>query len=174
MKIENRQQLLVMAAAAIIGLFLLDRLIVGPLTDGWKDRSRRIAELQKSIASGQATLKRDPVVRQRWAEMKSNTLAPETAEQNLLEAFQRWSRASNVPISAIHPQWRRSEDYSTLECQANVVGSISAIAQFLYNLESDPMALRIESLEITSRDEAGQNLALALQVSGLVLGTPAQ
>jgi hypothetical protein len=61
-----------------------------------------------------------------------------------------------------------------LECHANASGRITQMAQFLYNIEKDPMALRIESVEISSRDETGQTLAVNLQVSGLVLGNFAQ
>jgi hypothetical protein len=89
----------------------------------------------------------------------------------LLEAFQRWSDKSNISVSSIQPQWKREEDHSALECRANASGRVDALAKFIYELEKDPMALRIESLEITSRDESGQTLSLGLQVSGLVLTT---
>jgi hypothetical protein len=39
--------------------------------------------------------------------------------------------------------------------------------KFLFNVERDPMALKIESVEITARDKEGQNLSLGLQISGL-------
>jgi hypothetical protein len=36
-------------------------------------------------------------------------------------------------------------------------------------MEKDPVALRVESLEITSKDESGRNLQVGLTVSGLIL-----
>jgi hypothetical protein len=174
-KIENRQQVLVIAAIAIVGLFLLDRLVVSPLAASWKARSEKITDLQKRIVDGKAAMRRSSNVRARWDEMKTNTLAADNAERRLLEAFNRWSRASNISISSIQPQWKRGDDdYMTLECHANASGSIQSMAQFLYNIEKDPMALRIEAVEVQSRDEAGQTLAVNLQVSGLVLGNFAQ
>ncbi len=175
MKIENRQQVLAVAAIAIVALFLLDRLVARPLTASWKARSERIAKLQKQINEGNAALKRATFTRSRWEQMQTNTLAADNAERRLLEAFQRWSRASNISISSIQPQWKRGdEEYMTLECHANASGPVNAMAQFLYNIEKDPMALRIETVEIQARDESGQNLAVNLQVSGLVLGAFAQ
>lgn len=175
MKIENRQQVLAVAAIAIISLFLLDRLLLRPLTAGWKARSEKIVRLQKQIIDGQATLKRAASIRGRWDQMQTNTLALDSAERRLLEAFNRWSRASNISISSIQPQWKRGDDdFMTLECHANASGPVNAMARFLYNIETDPMALRIEAVEIQSRDETGQTLAVNLQVSGLVLGSFAQ
>ena len=175
MKIENRQQALVIAAVAIVALFFLDRAVLGPLTKSWKARSARIALLQKQITDGNAALKRATAIRERWDQMQTNTLAANNAERRLLEAFQRWSRASNISVSSIQPQWKRGDDqYMTLECHANASGPVTAMAQFLFNIEKDPMALRIEAVEIQSRDESGQNLAVNLQVSGLVLGNFAE
>jgi hypothetical protein len=175
MKIDNRQQLLGILAVAVVGLLLLDRVVITPLINGWKERSRQITELQKTIAQGESALKREKIVRDRWSQMKTNTLSADNAERKLLEAFHRWSRQSSISISSIQPQWKRGaaeEDYVTLECHANLAGSVGAMSQFLYNIERDPMALRIESLEITSRDENGRTLSLAMQVSALVLSAP--
>jgi hypothetical protein len=46
---------------------------------------------------------------------------------------------------------------------------MGAVSRFLYDVEKDPMALRLEIVEVSSRDAEGQQLALGLQVSGLVL-----
>jgi hypothetical protein len=43
------------------------------------------------------------------------------------------------------------------------------LRSFLFHIEDDPMALKIESVEITSRDKDGQQLSLGLQISGLAL-----
>jgi len=174
-KIENRQHVLAVAAIALVSLFLLDRVLVRPLTAGWKARSDRILKLQKDIVEGEAKLKRASATRRRWDEMQTNTLLADNAERRLLEAFQRWSRDSNISISSIQPQWKRGDDeYMTLECHANASGPVTAMAKFLYNIESDPMALRLDEVEVQSRDETGQTLAVNLQVSGLVLGSFAQ
>jgi hypothetical protein len=40
---------------------------------------------------------------------------------------------------------------------------------FLYSIEKDPLALKLEMVEISTRDPEGQVLNLGLQISGLVL-----
>lgn len=174
MKIENRQQVLAVVAIAVVSLLLLDRLVIDPLTKSWKARADNINDLQANITKGKSLIARGNRDRARWEEMKTNALPVDTAERKLLEAFQRWSRESNTSVSSIQPQWKQGEDYMTLECRANASGPVSALAQFIYNIEKDAMALRIESLEITSRDDNGQNLSLGLQVSGLILSPPVE
>lgn len=177
MKIENRQRLLVFLAIGAVALLVADKLILSPLIAGWKDRADRIVELKKSIAKGNLILQRDARIRERWDGMRNSTLPEDVseAENEVLKAFERWSADSSISISSIKPQWKRSADeYMTLECRADAFGSMSALVRFLYNVEKDPLALRVEAVEITSRDDSGQQLALALQVSGLQLNPQAQ
>jgi hypothetical protein len=48
-------------------------------------------------------------------------------------------------------------------------GDMATLAQFLYAVEKGPMALKVVSAELSSHDTIGQQLSLALEVSGLVL-----
>jgi hypothetical protein len=122
-------------------------------------------------------LQREDRIHERWDSMRTNTLPDNVseAENEVLRAFERWSEDSRLSVSSIKPQWKRAgDDYMTLECRADAFGSIQALSQFLYNVEKDPLALKVEAVEITSRDDTGRQLSLALQVSGLLLNPQAQ
>jgi hypothetical protein len=43
------------------------------------------------------------------------------------------------------------------------------VARFLHDIEKDPMALKLQNVELSSHDNNGQQLTLGLQISGLVL-----
>jgi hypothetical protein len=177
MKIENRQRALTLLAAAGVALLVGDKLILAPLITGWKERSARIVELKKSISQGAIVMQRETRIRERWEQMRSHTLPDDVseAENEVLKAFERWSEDSHISISSIKPQWKRiGDDYVILECRADAFGGIEALSRFLYNVEKDPLALKVETVEISSRDDNGQQLALAVQVSGLLLNAQAQ
>lgn len=173
MNLGNRQQLLALAAIGAVAIFAIDKLVVGPLTASWKDRSAAIEQLRKSITQGQMLIGREQATRKHWNEMRKNTipLNASQAEQQVLRAFDKWSLESRISVSSIKPQWKRgtSDDYSVLECRVDAAGSLSALTRFLYQVEQSPMALKVESVEIASRDNNGQQLALGLLVSGLRL-----
>jgi hypothetical protein len=175
-KIKNRQQLLGIAAVIGVAILVSDKLIITPLINGWKARSERIAELKKSVNQGNLLLLREQAIRNRWDSMRTNTLPDNisAAENEVLQAFERWSQDSRISISSIKPQWKRAgEDYMTLECRADAFGNMQTLTRFLYDVEKDPLALKVDSVEITSRDNDGQQLSLALQVSGLLLNPEA-
>ncbi|MEY2430198.1 MAG: Pilus assembly protein PilO [Verrucomicrobiota bacterium] len=172
MKIKNRQQLLTAGAIAVVALFAADKLLLKPLTGLWKQRATRVAELRSRAASGANMVKRERTLRGAWEHMRTNTLPnnPSLAEQQVLKAFDRWSRESRISVTSISPQWKHeSDDFITLQCRVEAAGNLQTVSRFLYDIEKDPMALKLESVEISSRDADGQQLALGLQISGLVL-----
>lgn len=170
-----RQQLLTILTVVAVSLWAGDKLIISPLTRAWKQRSARIAELRRSVTQGLLLLEREETIRDRWESMRTNTLPAETsvAENMVLKAFDRWSQDSRISITSIKPQWKRNaDDYMTLECRVDAFGSLSTLTQFLYNVEKDPLDLKVEAVEISARDNGGAQLTLGLQVSALLLNPP--
>jgi Tfp pilus assembly protein PilO len=172
MQIKNRQQVLAIAAAVVLGLLVLDSLVVEPLIKSWKGRSDKIVELQKKLTRNTALLKRELQSNSQWDDMRTNMLQGDSsqASSQLVKAFDRWSQASGISVTGIKPQWKQSEDdYATVECQVDASGTMASVARFLHEIEKDPMGVKIESTGITSHDLDGQKITLALQVSGVVL-----
>jgi Tfp pilus assembly protein PilO len=175
MQIKNRQQLLIVAALAVIVLFVGNLVIIEPLTQLWKKRGEQVVALRKKVEAGNQLIKREAGLRGRWDQMRTNTLPnnPSLAEQQVLKAFDQWSQESRVSVTSITPQWKHdADDYMTLGCRVEASGNLASLSRFLYEIEKDPMALRLDSMEITARDKDGQQLALGLQISGLVLNSP--
>ncbi|MGB7769500.1 MAG: type 4a pilus biogenesis protein PilO [Verrucomicrobiia bacterium] len=172
MKIKNRRQVLVAVTIAVVALFVSDRLLFEPLIQWWKTRETRVVKLRQEVNNGRMLVQREATIRGRWSQMRTNTLPADTsvAEQQVLKAFDGWSRDSGVSISSITPQWKSdTEDYTTLDCRVEASGDLGALSRFVYDVEKGPMALRLETLNLSTRDDTGQQLTLDLQVSGLVL-----
>jgi len=171
-QIKNRQQLLTIGAIAVLGLFAADRLIIDPLMGMWDAKSKRIQQRRQQVVEGKALLQREQAIRGRWSWMERNTLTNETyaAEQQLFGAIDAWRQDSRVTINGATPGWKHdADDYLTYQCRMDAAGTLETLSKFLYDMEKDPMALRLDSIEISARDKEGQQLVLGLQVSGLVL-----
>jgi hypothetical protein len=176
-QIKNRQQLLIIGAIAAIALFAGDELVLSPLMKIWGARAARVAELRKQIDRGKGLVEREQKqsIRNRWMLMTSNALPNNSsaAEQQVYKAIDLWAQNSGVAVSAITPQWKHdSDDYMTFECRVDAAGDLGKLSRFLYSVERDPMALKLELVELGARDKEGQQLSLGLQLSGLVLNTP--
>ncbi len=169
--LQNRQRLLMVLAGAAVALLILDRVLFTPLSNTWTKHSAEITQLQKSVTNGRAMIERGPQMKRVWSDMEAGALPkdPANAEQDLLTAFDGWGRSSGITLGSIKPQWKRgtTDRYSLLECRIDASGTLSSLTRFLYELEKSPLALRVDSVEFTSRDDSGSKLTLALVVTGL-------
>jgi hypothetical protein len=173
LNLPNRQRLLVFGAGAMVALYVLDVVMIEPLIKTFQTHSVEIAKLTKDVARGRTAMARANDTQKRWDDMKTNALPkdPAQAEQDVISSFDRWGRANNIELSSIRPQWKRGSNdrYSLLECRVDATGTISTLSRFIYELEHSPLALRVDSVEVSSRDDYGQKLTLGLIVSGLRL-----
>jgi hypothetical protein len=174
MTTERRLAWLKIGAAAVVGLLVADRVILTPMIGRWQTQGERIAEYRKKVQEGRHLLGREEAIRERWAAMVREDLPPDVAaaENELFQAVARWAGGSRVTFTGLNPQWHQQEGYEALECRASATGDQVAMARFLSALESDPLAVRMEACEISSRDAQGRQLTLNARFSALRLLEP--
>ena len=175
MKIENRQQFLIVLTAAVVALWLGDMIVFEPLGKLWTARSAQITNLGKQVKDGKLLIQREAGIRSRWSGMRTNVLPdnPSLAGQQVIKAFDNLSRASGAEVTSIMPQWKNdSTNYMTYNCRVEASGTLGTLSQFLYNVEKGPLALKLDSVELSAHENTGQQLTLGLQISGLALLQP--
>src|SRR5208282_2201019 len=156
MKIENRQQFLVMLTAVVVALWLGDMIVFEPLGKLWSSRSAEIRTLRDKVKDGNQMIKSEARFRSHWADMQTNALAanPSLAGQQVIAALDNWSRASGAEVTSIMPQWKNdSTNYMTFNCRVEASGTMLALSQFLYSIEKGPMALKLDSVELSAHSD---------------------
>ena len=173
MAFRKREQWLALGALICVSAFVGDRFIVSPLTSLWKQRSKRIVELGRQLSTGLALVEREEAIRKRWDTMKEQALPKDksVSEKQVLQAIDDWIARARLAVSSVKPRWieEKSQPYKTIECRVAAEGDLASVVRFMYELERDPMALRLEEVEIASREDRGQKLSLSLRFTGLVL-----
>ena len=79
MKKQNREKILLVAAAVCIGVLLGDRLILQPAINTWNERSDAIASLEEQIFRGEALVEREDALRRKWSSMLESDLPSDDA-----------------------------------------------------------------------------------------------
>ena len=174
MKIEDRQKFLLILTIAVVALYASDLLLFEPLGKWWTARSHTIVTLRNEVKEGKFMLLREAGIHSQWGEMSAKTLPDNTslAEQQVLKAFDNWSQESGATVTGITPQWKNDEtNYMTLNCRVEASGDLGTLSRFVYDIEQNTMALKLDSVEFSTHDSAGQQLTLGLQLSGLALTT---
>lgn len=174
MKIENRQKYLLILTIAVVALYAGNMLLFEPLGKWWTARSHNIVTLRDQVKEGKFMLLREASIRSQWDEMSAKTLPANTslAEQQVLKSFDIWSQESGATVTGITPQWKNdSTNYMTLNCRVEASGDLGTLSRFVYDIEQNTMALKLDSVEFSVHDTTGQQLTLGLQISGLALTT---
>ncbi|MBV9128250.1 MAG: hypothetical protein JO117_09210 [Verrucomicrobia bacterium] len=174
MKSSDRLMFLKIGAAAVVGLFLLDKIVLSPAIASWNDQSERIDALRKKVERGRQLVQREDAIRQRWAEMLHANLPADmsAAESDAFKALSRWVRDSGVALTSLTPQWQTHEEgYESFECRAAATGDQVSLGRFIYELEVDPMPVSLEECEITTRDARGAQLNMTARFSFVRLTT---
>jgi hypothetical protein len=172
MKIKSRQEFLVALTIGAAGLFVAVNFIFTPLAGWWAARSAQVKQLRQKVSDGKMLLARESGIRSHWDDMRTNALPANTslAEQQVLKAFDGWSRDSGTELASMMPQWKNdATNYMTLACRVEASGGLGTLSRFLYEVEKGPMPLRIDTVELSAHDNAGQQLTLGLEVNGLAL-----
>ena len=172
MKLKNRQDLLVVLTVAVVVLAVAVNFIFPPIVGWWSDRQKQIADLRGKVKAGNRMIKREPTLHSQWDDMRNNALPASMpdAEQKFLKAMDGWSRDSGAEITSIMPQWKNdATNYLTLACRVETAGDLNDLSKFIYDIEKGPMMVRLDSVELSSHDNNGQQMTLGVEINGLAL-----
>ncbi|HEY3763359.1 MAG TPA: GspMb/PilO family protein [Verrucomicrobiae bacterium] len=169
---KNREQFLMVITGIALAVLIGNWVVLEPLSKLWKTRSDAIVQLRDQVKNGRMMLRRETSIRNRWSLMQTNALpsTASSADLQMSQAFDRWSQSSGVNIESLAPQWENdATNYATLDCRVDATGNLQTLSRFLYQIESDPMAVQVQSVELMARDDQGQQLSLGLELSGLAI-----
>jgi len=172
MKIKNRQDFLVVLTLVVVALAVVVNFIFPPILGWWSDRQKQIRDLGSQIKDGNQMIRREAALRSKWDDMRTNALPASMpqAEQQFLKAMDGWARDSGAEITSIMPQWKNdATNYLTLDCRVETAGDLNALSRFIYAIEKGPMLVRLDSVELSSHDNNGQQMTLGVEINGLAL-----
>jgi Tfp pilus assembly protein PilO len=142
---NKREKLLILAAALCVVILLGDKFIISPMLNLWKTRAARIAALEESLNKGTVLTDREETLTQRWQE-------------------------SGLNVTSLRPRWiDEGQEARKLEFSLSATGSMESVVRFLYELERDPLAIRLEDVELATHDEQGREITLSARFTGLIV-----
>ncbi len=166
----SRERLLIVLAAAAVGLLLLDRVLVTPLLARWRAASDEVDALRAQLTQGGAVVGQEARWL-RWRDEAEARLLPAeagAAESVLLTQVDGWARQAGLTVQSLRPRWQEIKGQGNRpELQVVGSGPMAAVALFLHQVETSPLAVAVEHLVLAGTGKAGAPLRLELRLSGL-------
>lgn len=169
MAISNREKYFTFALLAACSLFVLDRIAIDPYLQRRDTlvRQRQLAEA--GLTEAHQILRDQRRLRRELAGMDPFfALDPSSAEGKLLQLLQQSEQKSGVGGASFQRVGIVEEHgFTRLTFQATVVGKLSALAGFLYRVETASMPIRVDDVQVAPTKEAGDDLQIHFSVSTL-------
>ena len=165
---SKRERFLAIGVAAIVGVFALDRLVVGPLSDQWKDLNQKVEAAEKQKEKALKTFKADKQMKKRWAQLAGATLKTDAsdADSPLLHNVREWGQDAGLEMSSVKPERAEKEKgFDRLTYRVTAAGGMRQLSQFLYEIESSNVPVRVTDVTINSRKDGTDDLSLVLGLS---------
>ena len=97
------------------------------------------------------------------------------AQAQVLRAIENWTDDSDISVQLDKGEWRNHEDrYQTYDVRLVAEGTMQEAVEFVHAIESDKLPLKIEQLELASREKTGKLISVSVHFTGLQLGKALQ
>ena len=176
---NRRERILALIVATLVGLFVLDQLVIQPVSTHLSDLSDRAEAMQDRLRQARVLMDNRELIKSRWQSYRAAGLeAAESAQRlRVQRSLNQWAAEAGVEIdslttgrsAAIH-QNRFFETRFILRGN----GGLEAVVGFLHRLRRSPFPLRVVAMDVGSRSESDERLSVQMTVSTIRLNPEAE
>jgi hypothetical protein len=172
MGLSKRERVVALMAIVMVGGFFVDKIIVTPGIDRLTETKDQKKQLLGELTEARNLFERRRLMERKWKTMLSDGLRNGAeAESRVARALDEWSRDARLTLTSVKPE--RVAGEKGLNEMAFVVagrGQLGSVAQFLYQVETAELPIKIKDMQLGSTSESGDNMSLQLRLSALYLG----
>ncbi len=167
---RREMNLLILTIAAIV-ILLADSYILSPVLE-----ARGVARDEKAAVIDEMTQNKEiietsgPIARRKWKMMLEDGMAEGAAESEsmIINYLNDLSSDHGVSLSSIQPEYgEKEEGIGVIEFIIAGNGHALDSYEFIWNIESTKMPLKIESVHLSSKDTNSGQVSIQLKISSI-------
>jgi len=171
--LSKRERLIGIVTVLIVVALVGDRFILTPAVNRLGDLKDRKQALLAEINEAQNLFERRRLMEKRWRQLLGDGLKDESqAESRLLHAVDDWAQQTRFTLTSVKPERLLTVKSGLKEMTFTIAGtgSLEATGEFLWQVETAALAVRIKDIQLGSANEIGNNMSLQLLLSALYVG----
>ncbi len=175
MAFTRREHRIIIIAAVVVALLVADQYLLTPLINEYTQTRQKKEQLQTEWQQTSAALARKNELETQWDRMKKAGLAEdyEKMESSILRYIKDSSLKNDLVLSSIQPQRiSASGEIEESEFTVSGNGTIRSITQFLWDLETATLPIKIKNLQLGSSDESAHPMSWQVKISSIYLTQP--
>lgn len=169
---SRREQLLIIGVSTAVGIFALDRYVVGPFLTARDAIAQDVDVARTQAHDTKNLLRKERAMKREWAGMRTAGIETGTwdAERQLLRSMQTWAQQAGVTNVSLRPE-RSATEHGFVKVTIHVTGTgpSAAMAKLLWSIESATVPVRVDTLQLSpgAQKENTDELRLMLAASRL-------
>jgi type II secretory pathway component PulM len=168
--LSKREKYIAIGVGIAVGLLVLDQYLLSPFIARDKAIAAETDKVQGQLSRATKLMKEQRDLKPIWADMTSGGLKTtrEEADSQALNAVREWAQDAGVSIVALGSS-RYSEEQKFMVSTFHVTGTgrMQSISKLMWALETAPVPVRVNEIQITPQKEGTDNLQVQLTVSTL-------
>jgi hypothetical protein len=172
MVLSKREKYIVICTTAVLGIFLVDRYALTPLLSMREETRTRKQQVTAQWNKGFGLLDRQELLEKRWRTYSEQGICEKASDttSRVLHEVRNWSGQYGVNLSSITPDRvssKEEENFQEITFLVSGTGNMNSIGHFLYQLEHTTLPLRLKDIQLSSRQEAADDMSLQVRVSAI-------
>jgi hypothetical protein len=169
--ISKRERYIGIGVGVTLGLLVVDHFVLSPYMDRSKLLDSNLQQVEMQEKSAASMLDAKIRMEKTWTQLRKNMKAEAPdADSQARTALRECADAAGVNLGDVNPDRSAAsqEGFRLVNLRVSASGRTASISRMLWQLETLPIPLRINSLELSSRPENSDDLRLEMNVSTLV------
>ena len=170
MVLSKREKYCAVCTVILLAVLVLDRFALTPFLETWQQTRAQKLQLQDKLSRAESLLRRRGVLEKKWQEMVQQGVSNNASEteSQVLHEVRNWSLKYGLNLSSIKPDYVKGEEnQNEIAFLVSGTGNMSSLGQFLYQVEVTPLPLRLKDIQISSRQEAADDMSLQVRLSAM-------
>jgi Tfp pilus assembly protein PilO len=174
MTFTSRERIIMFFAVVAVVLLVADKYLLSPLIANYSQTQQTKEQLKAQLEQSEALIKRKALLQKQWQQIKADGLTDTfaVAESNILRHIKDSALKNNLTLSSVQPERIDSEnDIRELEFIVSGMGSMNSVTNFLWDIETSKMPLKVKTFQLGSNDENAYQMAVQIKLSSIYIAS---
>lgn len=169
MVLSKRERIIVLLTLVVVGALIADRFILSPALERLDQLEGDKQQLLAEVNEAKELFQRRRLLERKWRTMQSAGLRSDAeAESRIVRAMDEWSERASLTLTSVKPEHMASvRGMKEVTFVVAGKGSLSAVARFLHQVETDELPVKVKDMQIGSASESGDSMSLQLRLSAV-------
>ena len=168
MILTKRERNIAIGVGLAVAIFVLDQYLLAPYFERQKQIGDATSKVTLQLARADKTFNMERRLKRVWTDIISGGLKTDAseAESQALNAVREWAQDAGVVLTALKPERASQEGkFQVISFHVTATGPMRAISKLTWAMETAPIPVRVNDLQLTPRKEGTDDLQVQMSVS---------